>query len=94
MKPFYLLALFISILFVDFEKNNELKLPEHQKLNFKEGDILFQKLPEGELANAIVDITGSDYSHCGILVRNDSGVLVVVEAYIRVICMPLEAWIL
>jgi hypothetical protein len=50
----------------------------------KEGDLLFQDLDCGPLCDAIEKVTtgyqGSNFSHVGILVRNDTDDLVVIEA--------------
>lgn len=44
------------------------------------GDIIFQSLPHSRLVNAIEGATGSPYSHCGIVAKED-GNWVVYEAY-------------
>ena len=36
----------------------------------REGDILFQSLPHGELVDAIEGIAESNRSHCGVLMRS------------------------
>ena len=58
----------------------------------EEGDILFQSLPHGELVDAIEGITGSPWSHCGVLMKRDRH-WVVVEALGEVRETPLTDWI-
>lgn len=45
----------------------------------QEGDVLFQSLPRNELVNAIEGATGSPWSHCGLVAKED-GQWVVYEA--------------
>ena len=58
----------------------------------QEGDVVFQSLPHGDLVDAIEGITHSPYSHCGVVLRNDKGQWVVVEAILNVHETPLFAW--
>jgi len=58
----------------------------------QEGDILFQSLPRGELVDAIEGVTGSEWSHCGILLRQ-GGRWVVAEALGEVTYTPALLWI-
>lgn len=58
----------------------------------REGDILFQSLPHGELVDAIEGVTLSPWSHCGILMEID-GRWQVVEAIGHVRRTPLALWI-
>lgn len=58
----------------------------------KEGDILFQSLPRGDLVDAIEGITNSEWSHCGILLKRN-GDWVVAEAIGEVRFTPLHLWI-
>lgn len=55
----------------------------------QEGDVLFQSLPRMELVNAIEGATGSLWSHCGIVARED-GRWVVYEAIGEVRKTPLN----
>ena len=55
------------------------------------GDILFQSLPRNALVDAIEGMTGSRYSHCGIVDRRD-GAWVVIEALGTVHATPLGEW--
>ncbi|MFH1497229.1 MAG: YiiX/YebB-like N1pC/P60 family cysteine hydrolase [Verrucomicrobiota bacterium] len=57
------------------------------------GDIVFQSLPRGPLVDAIEGITGSPYSHCGVVMRNAEGRWVVHEAIGTVRETPLHLWI-
>jgi len=59
----------------------------------QEGDVIFQSLPHNDLVDAIEGITHSPYSHCGVVLRNQSGVWVVVEAVGPVVETPLLGWI-
>ena len=56
------------------------------------GDIVFQSLPRSRLVNAIEGVTGSPYSHCGIVTRRD-GQWVVYEAYRKVEVTPLREFL-
>jgi hypothetical protein len=58
----------------------------------QEGDILMQSLPKGELVDAIEGITGSPWSHCGILVKHE-GEWKVAEALGSVRYTPLSSWV-
>lgn len=58
----------------------------------QEGDILFQSLPRGDLVDAIEGITGSEWSHCGVLVR-EKNQWMVAEAIGEVRLTPLRQWI-
>lgn len=59
----------------------------------QEGDVVFQSLPRGSLVDAIEGISGSPYSHCGVVMRNANGRWAVVEAIGRVRETPLYLWI-
>lgn len=58
----------------------------------KAGDVIFQSLPHNPLVDAIEGITGSPYSHCGIVVEKD-GEWFVLEAIGPVRETPLFSWI-
>jgi hypothetical protein len=58
----------------------------------KEGDIVFQSSMSGQ-SYAIQLATDSKYSHCGILLKDSRGKLLVAEAVQPVVFTPLEAWI-
>lgn len=58
-----------------------------------EGDVLFQSLPSGDLVRAIEGITGSPWSHCGILIRRDRS-WVVIEALGTVCETPYWLWLI
>jgi hypothetical protein len=60
----------------------------------REGDVVFQSLPRGDLVDAIEGITGSPFSHCGVVMRNAGGDWVVHEAIGQVRETPLYLWIL
>lgn len=59
----------------------------------KEGDVVFQSLPRVDLVDAIETISESEWSHCGILFRQD-GHWMVAEAFGQVRYTPLRLWIL
>ena len=59
----------------------------------KEGDLVFQSLPFGELTTVIEGVTGSPYSHVGLLVQKD-GFWYVREAIGKVKDTHLLWWIL
>ena len=57
------------------------------------GDILFQALPKGvDLVEAIEGVTGSNYSHCGVVVKDESGNWQVFESIKLVGSVSLESW--
>lgn len=58
----------------------------------QEGDFIFQSLPRAELVRAIEGISGSKYSHVGLVVRKDGG-WYVREAAAHVADTPLFIWI-
>ena len=58
-----------------------------------EGDVVFQALPQSPLVNAIEGATRCAYSHCGLVVREASGRLAVLEAFRSVREVPIDAWI-
>jgi hypothetical protein len=57
-----------------------------------EGDILFQSLPHARLVDAIEGVSGSPYSHCGIVTK-ENGAWVVYEAFRKVEVTPLGQFI-
>jgi Permuted papain-like amidase enzyme, YaeF/YiiX, C92 family len=59
----------------------------------REGDIVFQSLPRGDLVNAIEGITQSPFSHCGVVMKNTDGAWVVHESIGMVRETPLYLWI-
>ncbi len=59
----------------------------------REGDVVFQSLPHGELVAAIEGITESPLSHCGVVMKNADGRWVVHEAIGVVRETPLYLWI-
>lgn len=58
----------------------------------QEGDVVFQSLPRSPLVNAIEGVTGSPYSHCGIVARRQ-GEWIVYEALIGVEATPLDEFL-
>ena len=58
-----------------------------------EGDIVFQSLPHNDLTDAIEGISESQWSHCGVLVR-DGEKWMVAEAIGEVRLTPLNLWLL
>lgn len=58
------------------------------------GDILFQALSKRiDLVVAIEGVTGSNYSHCGVIVKGDKGNWQVFESIGAVGSVPLKNWI-
>lgn len=66
-------------------KNEQMYFPQ-------QGDILFQSISGSKLTNAIIGITKSDFSHCGII-DNQNGKWVVVEALGKVHITGIDDWI-
>jgi hypothetical protein len=60
----------------------------------QEGDVVFQSLPHGDLVDAIEGVSGSPFSHCGVVVRGKDGEWRVIEALGDVHETPLNAWLL
>jgi|GEM_PF-2251968 len=71
---------------------DDLENRENADCDWREGDIIFQSLPHGELVDAIEGVTQSEWSHCGVIMLED-GAWVVYEALGEVIYTPLAAWI-
>jgi hypothetical protein len=62
----------------------------------QEGDIIFQSLPHNDLVDAIEGVSGSPFSHCGILVspaRSGNSEWMVLESIENVHLTPLDEWI-
>jgi len=58
----------------------------------RNGDVLFQPLPGGELVNAIEGVTHSPYSHCGVVMKMN-GEWVVIQALGSVKYTSLYMWV-
>lgn len=58
----------------------------------RDGDVIFQSLPHGPVVWAIEGVTGSPYSHCGIVARKDDQ-WIVYEAYRGVSATPLKTFL-
>ena len=60
----------------------------------QEGDVLFQALPLNlDLVVAIEGVTGSNYSHCGVVVKGENGNWQVFESIGTVGAIPLKNWV-
>lgn len=62
-----------------------------QDIDVQHGDFIFQHLP-GDMTAMIADITQSQYSHCGIIVKKPAGFFVL-QAIGPVLETPLNQWI-
>ena len=62
------------------------------RIDYREGDMIFQSLPHCELVDAIEGATESEWSHCGVIMREE-GEWVVYEALGLVQDTPLLEWI-
>jgi len=93
MKSLYFFIAFIILLSGNYTPGKTIEPSIYQGYQPREGDILFQKLPDGKLANAINGVTKSDYTHCGMVIKDTNGKWMVVEAYNRVIKVTLKSWI-
>lgn len=58
----------------------------------EEGDIVFQSMPRVPLVDAIEGVTGSPWSHCGIVLRAEAG-WAVLEAVGPVKITPFASWV-
>ena len=58
----------------------------------REGDIIFQSLPRGPMVDAIEGATASEWSHCGVIMRENNA-WVVYESLGDVHVTPLRHWI-
>lgn len=65
---------------------------DKSKSTFQEGDIIFQSSRSGQ-SSAIQLATNSKYSHCGILLKNRNGKLMVAEAVQPVRITPINEFI-
>lgn len=99
-----LIIFLLTILFLSISTNcvqagnissvalNKFKVtPNIEALDIREGDFVFQHLP-ARLTRVIADVTDSQYSHCGIIVRKADG-FYVLEAIGPVKETPLQEWI-
>ncbi len=99
IKLFKILILIIGILYIGYVASQSMVwaglktrfVDATKELDIKEGDFVFQHLP-GELLSVIADVTESQYSHCGIIVKKD-GQFYVLEAIGPVKFTPLNQWI-
>ena len=80
----------IFILFAVFATTSLCETENHYRPEV--GDIIFQSLPRNAVVDAIEGATGSPYSHCGIVMRNRTG-LHVLEALGTVHETPLKLWV-
>ncbi len=72
--------------------SNKFKVtPDINALDIREGDFIFQHLP-ARLTRVIADVTNSQYSHCGIIIKKVDG-FYVLEAIGPVKETPLQEWI-
>lgn len=62
------------------------------EVGIREGDILFQTR-RGTLGDMVRNLTGSPYNHCGIVLHDTDGSLVVLESDGHVKRTPIRAWI-
>jgi hypothetical protein len=79
--PHSMLWMAFKTKFIDATKN----------LDVQEGDFVFQDI-HGEIFRVIQDVTGSRYTHCGMIVKKD-GHFYVLEAIGPVKITPLNEWI-
>jgi len=89
MKKLLLLACVAVALLIGVRVVTQARMPDASTL--KEGDVIFQKSRSAQ-SQALKLATGSDYTHCGILLRHDNA-LQVFEASNVVKWTPLEKWI-
>ncbi len=71
--------------------DSNLYVKDISQFDFQEGDILLQHIPES-LCSVIADVTNSQYSNCGIVVKN-YGQLYVLEAIGPVEYTSINRWI-
>jgi len=81
------LSVLLAVLFVSRACTNA----KVMAFEYREGDMIFQSLPRGELVDAIEGATKSAWSHCGVIMRED-GKWVVYEALGNVHHTPLTDW--
>jgi len=60
--------------------------------DYKTGDVIFQALPS-ELSSVISDVTKSEISHCGMVIRGVDGTVSVIEAVGPVRIVPIDKFI-
>ena len=65
----------------------------YMKYDPQEGDVVFQALPGGGMLVRVIEgVSESEYSHCGVVLKEDGG-WVVIEAIGEVRTTPLFEWI-
>jgi hypothetical protein len=84
--------LVISLAACDMPLPRVAQIPRDARYSPREGDILFQSLPDNPLAAAIVGVSSSPLSHCGVVAKIENG-WVVLEAIGPVQETPLDKWI-
>jgi hypothetical protein len=67
--------------------------PQGREYLPREGDIIFQRLGGAPLLETIAGVTKSDYTHCGIVVKDPAGAWKVLEAIGPVREIGLDRWI-
>lgn len=91
-----LLILFVFSIAIFFGFSNQSLISNQDKQKIKiavqEGDIIFQSSRSGQ-SSAIQLATNSKYSHCGILLKNKNGILMVAEAVQPVQIKPIKEFI-
>lgn len=85
------LGILVALLLVAAYVSNIQVLCYYLTYSPREGDVIFQSLPHGELADAIEGVTHSPYSHCGVLIR-EGGKWGVIESIGNVHTTPLLRW--
>lgn len=88
-----LLAISLTIIFgFNYQSITTNQAKKKNVSTFQEGDIIFQSSNSGQ-SGAIQLATNSKYSHCGILLKNKNGVLMVAEAVQPVRITPIKEFI-
>ncbi len=89
------LLFFINIIFLVSCSNNNIN---STNFKLKQGDLLFQDIDCGTFCDAIEKVTtgynGSNFSHVGVVVRNDKNKFIVIEAILKgVSCTPIDTFL-
>ena len=82
----------LSVLLTVFYVGTACQNAKWLRADYREGDMIFQSLPWCDLVAAIEGATHSEWSHCGVIMRED-GKWVVYEALGNVHPTPLTDWI-
>ncbi|MFC1855258.1 YiiX/YebB-like N1pC/P60 family cysteine hydrolase [Thermodesulfobacteriota bacterium] len=92
MKKSLLIIIAVIFLFTGCKEKSSSSKQDDFFSALKTGDVIFQKLPS-ELSRVISEVTKSELSHCGMIIRTDDKTLKVIEAVGPVRIIPIDDFI-